>query len=100
VDERSHGIPGQVVEVWTRGRYPLDPSPVEFAGGPLRTGPDGSFQTPLTLLAGSTFRIVVRAPGKDLIASDWITLGQKPRELAEIVLGELRTIRGRVVDRA
>jgi hypothetical protein len=100
VDERSHGIPGQEVEVWTRGRYPLDPSPVEFAGGPVRTGPEGSFQTPLTLLAGSTFRAVVGAPGKDLIASDWITLGQKPRKLPEIVLGELRTIRGRVVDRA
>ena len=31
---------------------------------------------------------------------DWFTLAQNPRELSAIVLGELRTIRGRVVDRA
>jgi hypothetical protein len=100
VDEHGQGIHRQVVGVWTRGRYLLDPSSIEFAGGPVRTGPDGSFQTPPTLVAGSTFRVVVKAPGKNLIASDWITLGQKPRKLPEIVLGELRAIRGRVVDRA
>jgi len=99
VDERGLGVPGQAVEVWSRGGLGFYPCPVEFAGGPVRTGVDGSFRTPPGLLAGSIFRIVVRAPGKDLIVGDWITLGEKPSELPATVLSTLRTLRGRVVDR-
>jgi hypothetical protein len=99
VDEHGHGLAGQEVEIWTRGGL-VYPSPVEFAGGPVRTGPDGSFRTPQSLLAGSTFRVVVQGPGKDLIVGDWLLLGPEPREVPEIAFGLLRTIRGRVVDRA
>jgi hypothetical protein len=98
VDEQDRGVSGQAVEVWTLGSS-LNPCPVGFAGGPVRTGPDGSFQTPQTLRAGSTFRVVVRAPGKDVILGGWIRLEPKPADLPAMVLGELRTLRGRVVDR-
>ena len=64
VDDHGQGVAAQVVEVWTKGTQWLNPCPVEFAKGPVRTVSDGSFQTPQTLLAGSIFRVVVRAPGK------------------------------------
>ncbi len=100
IDEHGQGVPGQVVEVWTRGSSSLYPSPVAFAGGPVRTSADGYFQTPPGLLVRSTYRVVIRATGKDLILGDWVTLGPKPHELPAIVFGVLRTIHGRVVDRA
>ncbi len=68
-------------------------------GGPLRTGADGRFQTPDNLLVGSTYRIAVRAPGKEPILTDWITIGEQPRTLLPMKLLPLRTVSGRVVDR-
>jgi hypothetical protein len=100
VDDVGKPVAGQEVEVWAQGSSFFFSCPVEFVGGPVRTRPDGSFQTPQGLLAGSTFRVAVRAPGKDVVVGDWITLGPQPRDVPEIVLGALRTIRGRVVDRA
>ena len=67
--------------------------------GPLRTAADGSFQTPDNLLVGSTYRVVVRAPGTEPILSDWITIGEQPRVLLPMIQRPLRTISGRVVDR-
>ena len=63
----------------------MAPNPVVFKNGPIRTTDDGSFQTPDNLLVGSAYRLVVRAPGKETILSDWITIGDQPRVLLPIV---------------
>jgi hypothetical protein len=92
-------VVGQTVEVWFRGGTWLRPNPVVFKNGPIRTTDDGSFQTPDNLLVGSAYRLVVRAPGKETILSDWITIGDKPRVLLPMLQRPLRTVRGQVVDR-
>jgi len=92
-------IANQPVEVWFKGGNWLQPNPVGFKNGPLRTAADGSFQTPLNLLVGSPYRVVVRAPGMEPILSDWITIGEQPRVLLPMIQRPLRTIKGRVVDR-
>jgi hypothetical protein len=92
-------IANQTVEVWSGGAPNLATNPVGFKNGPLRTAADGSFQTPDNLLAGSSYRVVVRADGMEPILSDWITIGEKPRVLLPMILRPLRTISGRVVDR-
>ena len=92
-------MPNQAVEVWFTGGSTLLPSPVRFKNGPILTAADGSFQTPDNLLVGSSYRVVVRAPGMEPILSDWITIGEKPRVLLPMLLRPLRTISGRVVDR-
>jgi hypothetical protein len=92
-------IPNQAVEVWSQGSYYLATSQVGFKNGPLRTAADGSFQTPENLLVGSSYRVVVRAPGMEPVLSDWITIGEKPRVLLPMILRPLRTLSGRVVDR-
>ena len=92
-------VAGQTVEVWFRGGSWLEPNPVGFKNGPIRTRADGSFQTPDNLLVGSPYRLVVRAPGKETILSDWITIGEKPRVLLPMIQRPLRTVSGRVVDR-
>jgi len=100
LDEAGRPIAGQVVEVWSRGGGSwLRPNSVVLRGGPLRTTDDGRFQTPDNLLAGSTYRIAVRAPGKERILSDWITIGDQPRALLPMLLRSLRTVSGRAVDR-
>ena len=78
-------VADQIVEVWSRGGM-IATTPVGFKNGPVRTAADGSFQTPDNLLVGSTYRVVVRAPGMDLILSDWITIGEQPRILLPIIL--------------
>ena len=93
-------VANQAVEVWSQGGLRRSqPNPVEFKNGPLRTAADGSFQTPDNLLVGSSYRVVVRAPGMEPILSDWITIGDKPRVLLPMIQRPLRTISGRVVDR-
>jgi hypothetical protein len=100
VDGAHQPVADQVVEVWSRGGGNfLRPNSVELRGGPLRTTADGRFQTPENLLVGSTYRIAVRAPGKEPILSDWITIGEPPRTLLSMRLLPLRTVSGRVIDR-
>ena len=100
VDGAGQPVAGQVVEIWSRGGGGwLRPNSVELRGGPLRTAADGRFQTPDNLLVGSTYRVVVRAPGKEPIISDWIAIGEAPRTLLPMRLRPLRTVGGRVVDR-
>ena len=50
-------------------------------------------------MVGSTYRVAIRADGKDPIFSDWITMPDKPRHFPAFVLRPLRTVRGQVVDR-
>jgi len=92
-------VADQAIEVWCKGGSVLGPSSVGFKNGPLRTGADGSFQTPDNLLVGSPYRVVVRAPGMEPILSDWVTIGDKLRVLLPMIQRPLRTINGRVVDR-
>jgi Carboxypeptidase regulatory-like domain len=100
VDDAGRPVADQVVEIWSRGGgNRARPDAVELAGGPLRTAPDGSFQTPDNLFVRSAYRVVVRAPGKEMILSDWMTIGEPARALPPMRLRSLRTIGGRVVDR-
>jgi hypothetical protein len=99
VTRTGQPVPNQVVEVWFKGGQWLEPHPVGFKKGPLLTAADGSFETPDNLLAGSSYRVVIRAPGMEPLLSDWITMGEKPRALLPMVQRPLRTISGRVFDR-
>ncbi len=100
VDGNAHPVPDQVVEVWSRGNGSwLIANQVGFKDGPPRTNADGSFQTPANLQQGSAYRVAIRAPGKDPIFSDWITIQDKPHTLPLLVQRSLRTVRGQVVDR-
>ena len=92
-------VAGQEVEVWSKGGdYYLGVSPVGFQDGPVRTAADGSFRTPENLLVGSSYQVVIRAPGFEPIFSKWITIGEQPPLLLPMLQRPLRTIRGRVVD--
>ncbi len=100
VDENARPVTNQVVEVWSQGnRVWLLANQVSLKEGPIRTIADGSFQTRPVLQQGSAYRVAIRAPGKDPIFSDWITIQEKPHTLPLLVQRSLRTIRGRVVDR-
>ena len=100
VDHDGQPVARHVVEIWSKGnaRWML-PNAVEFKNGPLRTRGDGSFETPDNLMAGSAYRVSVRAPDQEPILSDWITIGDKPRTLPPFVQRPFRTINGRVIDR-
>ena len=63
-------VAGQEVEVWSRGGTWLRMNPVVFQDGPVRTAADGSFRTPENLLVGSTYMLVVRAPGFEPVFSE------------------------------
>ena len=100
VDKDGQPVAGQSVEVWSRGNAMwLAANTVELSGGPLRSAADGSFQTPDNLMAGSAYRVSVRAPGQEPTLSEWITIGEKPRTLPLLVQRPMRSISGRVVDR-
>ena len=92
-------VAGQEVEVWSKGSNWQRSNPVGFHGGPVRTAADGSFRTPDNLLVGSSYQVVIRAPGFEPILSKWITVGDQPPLLLPMLQRPLRTIRGRVVDR-
>jgi len=98
-DQDGQAVAGHVFEVWSKGGGGwLGPNTVGFKDGPLRTGADGSFQTPDNLMAGSLYRVTVREPGKEPILSDWITIGEQRQTLPLMVLRPLRAVSGRVVD--
>ncbi len=92
-------VAGQEVEVWSKGGTYVRTYPVGFQDGPLRTTDDGSFRTPENLLVGSSYQVVIRAPGFEPILSKWITIGEQPPLLLPLLQKPLRTIRGRVVER-
>ena len=92
-------VAGLTVEVWSRGRSWIPPTPVAFPDGPIRTAADGSFRTKAGLASGSSYRLVVRSPGYEPILSAWTTAVERPQLPLDLVLRPLRTIAGRVVDR-
>jgi hypothetical protein len=98
VDPGGRGVAGQAIEIWSRTGQSL-PNPVGFKNGPVRTGADGTFQTPANLLSGSSYRVVVREPGKEPIVSDFFPIAAEPATIPPLELRALRTVSGRVVDR-
>ncbi len=94
--EPCAGVP---IEIYSQTKPWLTARPVEFESGPARTVADGSFQTPDNLLAGFSYRALVRAPGMEPALSAWITLGEKPYVLPPFLLRPLCNKTGRVVDR-
>ena len=100
VDAAGSGVAGQSVEIWSLGSVrSLVPSVVGFKNGPVRTGADGTFQTPTNLLIGSSCRVAVRESGKEPIISDWLAITDQPLTLAPLELRAFRSITGRVIDR-
>ena len=83
-----------------RGRGRSTPTEVVFFDSdPPRTGPQGAFQTPSTLLGGSTYRVSIRQAGFEPFVSDWVTLDGERTAIPPIRLRALRTLRGFVGDR-
>ncbi len=106
------GIP---VQVWVQGPKILrsdfsagDPfgnrriTPDEilpFDQSPLKTGPQGAFQTPATLLSGSTYRVIIRHEGFEPFVSDWVTLSGDRAAIPPIRLQPFQKLAGRITDR-
>jgi hypothetical protein len=106
-DASGEPVAGATVETWMRCGLPFGdgqsvyviPERVELDGGPIRTDARGSFRVPANLMAGSTYRVVVRADGFGVAVSDWIALKDGSATLPAMTIRRLRTIAGRVVDR-
>ena len=72
---------------------------VRLAPQPLRTGPQGAFQTPATLLSGSTYRVSIRQNGFVPFVSDWVTLKDERAAIPPIRLQPIQTLTGQIKDR-
>ncbi len=101
------------VEVWVQGSGTL-PTGLGFPRGnrritgdamvqldqePLKTGPQGAFQTPPTLLSGSAYRVSIRHDGFVPFVSDWVTLNGERATLPPIRLQPLQKLTGQLEDR-
>jgi hypothetical protein len=101
------------VEVWVQASGTL-PSDLGFSTGnrritrdailrfdpqSLKTGPQGAFQTPATLLSGSTYRVSIRQKGFVAFVSEWVTLDGERAEIPLIRLQPLQKLTGQVKDR-
>ncbi len=75
------------------------PERARLGGGPIRTDARGAFRVADGLMAGVTFRVVVRADGFAPALSDWIALKGESVTLPPVTIRRVRTIAGRVVDR-
>ena len=99
------------VEVWVRGwgtchaaPYRLDhrittDAMVRLDPHPLKTGPQGAFQTPPALLNGSTYRVSIRHDGFVPFVSDWVTLNGERAAIPAIRLQPLQKLTGQIKDR-
>ncbi len=65
----------------------------------LKTGPQGAFQTPPTLLGGSSYRVAIRHPGFVAYFSDWVRLDGERATIPAIRLQPLQRLSGRVRDK-
>jgi hypothetical protein len=83
-----------------RARRRLAPTDVvTFDSDSPRTGAPGAFQTPSSLLRGSTYRVSIRHEGFVPFVSDWIELDGDRTTIAPIRLRALRKLVGSVHDR-
>jgi hypothetical protein len=95
------------IEVWSRLALPAPnsrdvlstPERVLIEGTPIAVKADGSFESPAVLMAGTTYRVVIRRQGCAPALSDWIKLGKSPVAPVSIPLQPLVKIEGRVIDR-
>jgi hypothetical protein len=99
------------VEIWVRGHslgtvpgtsqaLPINPDEVvHLDPQPLKTGPQGAFQTPPALLGGSTYRLVIRREGFAPFVSGWVTLDGERATMPDIRLQPLQQVTGRITDR-
>ncbi len=98
------------VDVWVRGsgtasfsvRINQRATPdavVRLDPHPLRTGPQGAFQTPPVLLNGSTYRVSIRHDGFVPFVSDWVTLDGERAAIPAIRLRPLVRLTGQIKDR-
>ena len=100
VDPSGRGVAGQAVEIWSRRDSARNrPNIVGFKESPLRTRPDGVFQTPENLLFGISYRVVVREPGYEPIISDFFPVTDESVKVPPLELRALRTVSGKVIDR-
>ena len=104
--EPMAGVP---VEVWVQGagtvpgavtRRRITPDAVvQLDPRPMKTGPQGAFQTPPTLLGGSSYRVAIRQDGFAPFVSDWVKLDGERATIPDIRLQPLRSVTGRIQDR-
>jgi Carboxypeptidase regulatory-like domain len=110
--ESGQPIAGASVAVWLGApllgrlggprRTSAEFAPVEmirFDPGPVESGPQGAFQSPPTLLTGSTYRVVVRKDGFEPIASEWVAMDGERAVVSPVRLRALRAVVGEVCDR-
>ncbi len=111
----ASGVPlvGVPVELWVQGSGTL-PTGVRSGRGdqritpdeivhldpkPLKTGPQGAFQTPSTLVSGSSYRVSIRHDGFVPFVSDWVTLNGERASIPPIRLQPLQKLTGQIKDR-
>ncbi len=99
------------VEVWVENLYyPVlnpdgnprpagAPSLIHFDSGPIRTGADGSFQTPPQLMTGWTYRIVIRPENVPPVNSESLMTRTELMTFPPLRLHQRRTLIGLVHDR-
>jgi len=99
------------IEVWATNTYDLPMGPgriwkatllpclIHFDSGPVRTRADGSFLTPVQLLTGSSYRIIIRPEGSPLVTSDWLAATTELTTFPLLRLKQRRKLRGLVHDR-
>ena len=96
------------VEVWVRGAGSVAGDParrritpdeiVRLESGPIKSGPQGTFQTPAALLGGSRYRVAIHREGYVPFVSDWIKLDGERASVQPIRLRALRNVTGRIED--
>ncbi len=91
IRRNDFGIPGGDRRMTIDDIIRLDPQP-------LKTGPQGTFQTPASLLSGSRYRVSIRRTGFVPFVSDWVTLDGERVTIPPITLRPLRNLTGRIQD--
>ncbi len=96
------------VEVWVRSTGSVAGDPVRrritpdeivrLDHGPIKSGPQGTFQTPPALLEGSAYRVSIGHDGYVPFVSDWIRLDGERANVQPIRLRALRNVTGRIED--
>ncbi len=96
-----------VVEVWMANPYyswsgeqvQSWPTLIHFDSGPVRTGPDGTFQTPQQLVTGSSYRLIIRGEAGSVVSSDVLPATSELLTAPPLRLRQRRRLVGLVHDR-
>jgi hypothetical protein len=83
----------------TFGKRRITPDEIVQLDPPLKTGSQGAFQTPSTLLSGSTYRVSIRKDGFEPFISDWVILKGERVAIPPIRLQPLQKLTGQIKDR-